>query len=94
MGEITMTSTNKGMRRAQQEITYMLKELAASRHEITEEIPPDTVIESFGAPSVDVQTGWKIDGLRKDKRHGFVGEPEPTSDYSKSLLKSMFGGWN
>lgn len=31
---------------------------------------------------------------RKDKRHGFVGEPDTWSKHTKYELETMFKGWN
>ena len=60
-------------------------------------LPPDQVVGVFGVVDEngkEINSGWKVSGLRKDKRHGAVEKPEGFSKYGKSLLDSMFAGWN
>ena len=59
---------------------------------------PDKVIKRWGVDDTRIRgvrhmSGFKIDGYRKDRRHGFQGEITEMSDYSKDILNSMFKGW-
>lgn len=62
---------------------------------------PDLVISTWGVVEtrnrhIEHKVGWKVSGARRGTKrgtHGFQGEVEPMSPYSKSLLNSMFKGW-
>jgi len=57
--------------------------------------PSDTLVGKFGIVVPDgreLSIFWKVDGHRKDKRHGAV-DPEKGSGYGKSLFDSMFAKW-
>lgn len=58
---------------------------------------PDILVGVFGITGGDGYShimAWKVSGVRKDRRHGFVDEVEPPCRHTKELLESMFKGWN
>lgn len=59
-------------------------------------IPPDFKVGTFGIiddANRAINITWKVTGTRRDKRHGYIGTPVGFSRYSKSLLDSIFRGW-
>ena len=65
-----------------------------------EAVKPSQVVATWGIQvpgrnggRKDLLMGWKVDGYRKDKRHGAQGKPAPSTDYAKDLFQSMFKGW-
>ena len=60
-----------------------------------EVVKKDLHVGSFGIVDEDGREhiiNWKVNGWRKDLRHGAM-DPEPPSEYGKSLFDSMFKGW-
>jgi len=59
--------------------------------------PPNTLLNSFGVVDetgrYDITLRWKVDGYRKDLDKVLNPEPAGLSNYSNSLLDSMFAGW-
>lgn len=57
---------------------------------------PDLTVGAFGVIDSDanpVIMFWKVDGSRKDSKHGYTGVQGFFDRNTKALLESMFKGW-
>lgn len=64
-----------------------------------DELPtaPDVQVGHFGvigSDGIEHVVAWKVSGVRKDRRHGYVDQPVPHNRHTKELLDSMFKGWD